>query len=632
MHNKTLKIFAISITLLLCFSCNKPEKKITNSIYIKAINDFNTDRDSCRIYFELYRNSKNIDNKLLFELKANSLYKELEFSKASNLYLKAANMHRNNSKQFKLLLRAANTAQMSHRLKKCDSILNIIKTHRQIKSNHLKAEYLGVKGIIFNRRKKFKKAISYLDQSIKILKKDSLNRQYIFYLNYLSMSYYKQGKIGKASEYLVRSIKLARKKNINYILINQYYKLSKMFRIMHKNKYALEWGVNYYNIASKLKLKYDLWRASDNLGIIYTTLGKKDSSETYFNKAINHAENTKRKQTLAIAYTNRGHFYKMHKKYKKASKDLQTALNIRIKNKIYRRNLIKNYIELADLKFKKNKIDSSFILLKNALKISSKTKKSKNIEIDIYKKLSDISFIKKEYKTSCIYLKEYNKLKSILNSKKQNDILSKNLIKFQTKEREIEILKQKTKLDKQHNTIILLIIVCFLLYIIASLIYRIAKKKIIYNKLLLKKMEEEYNKSKALYDSQIIKPENNINTKDIETANTKDIILNKLNDSMENESYRNPEISLKSLACELATNTTYLSQVINQNFGCNFKTFIQTKRILWCKIQLDNKTNLSSEQLCFKAGFKSTSTFYAAFKSYLGETPTSYKKSVETNI
>lgn len=631
-HHIHFSILTSSLLFIIFFSCNKPKNQISNSIYNKAIQDFNTDRDSCGIYADLYEKDQNIDYKLLLELKANSLYKKFNFNKASALYLRAANMYRNSSKQFKLLLRAANIAQMAHKYKKCDSILKVIETNQQIKSDHLKGEYFGVKGIIYNRRKKYKEAISYLHRSINILKKDSLNRQYIFYLNYLSMAYYKQGQIGKASNYLIRSIKLARKKNISYILANQYYKLSKMFRIMQKYNYSLEWGINYYKIAYKIQNKYDLWKSCDNLGIIYTEIAKKDSSEFYFNKAIEYAKESNRKQTLAIAYTNRGHFNKINNRYTKASYDLMTALNIRLRNNLYSKNLIKNYTELADLEFKRKNINNSLKLLKNALKYSSINKKTKDLQVDIYKKLSDISFLKKEYKSTSLYLKEYIKIKSVLNKKKQKSILSKNLIKFQTKERELEIVKQKTKLDKQHNTIILLIIVCFLLYIIASLIYRIAKKKIIHNKILLKNMEEEYNKSKELYSKEIIKSEENIKIENIETNNIKDIILNKLNKSMEEESYRNPEISLKSLSSELATNTTYLSQIINQNFGCNFKTYIQTKRILWCKIQLDNKTNLSSEQICFKAGFKSTSSFYASFKSYLGETPNSYKKNIETNL
>ena len=74
---------------------------------------------------------------------------------------------------------------------------------------------------------------------------------------------------------------------------------------------------------------------------------------------------------------------------------------------------------------------------------------------------------------------------------------------------------------------------------------------------------------------------------------------------------------------ESVTNTTYLSNAVNNYFGCNFKRLINSYRVARAKELLDGKDCPVSE-LFSRCGFASKSVFYVAFRKVVGMTPLQY--------
>lgn len=88
---------------------------------------------------------------------------------------------------------------------------------------------------------------------------------------------------------------------------------------------------------------------------------------------------------------------------------------------------------------------------------------------------------------------------------------------------------------------------------------------------------------------------------------------------------------LNQLAELCASNPKYVSQVINELYGCNFTSLISSLRVKEaCRRMADkeNYGNLSLEGIAFSVGFKSRVTMYQAFKKTMGMTPTDYQKSL----
>lgn len=103
----------------------------------------------------------------------------------------------------------------------------------------------------------------------------------------------------------------------------------------------------------------------------------------------------------------------------------------------------------------------------------------------------------------------------------------------------------------------------------------------------------------------------------------------KLTLAMEEEKrFLDKNLSIFSLAQELGTNTTYLSQVVNQIDSSGFSGFINAHRVNYAKeLLLSRKMDhLTMEAIGSESGFKSKSAFNAAFKKFTGKTPSAFQK------
>jgi AraC-like DNA-binding protein len=104
--------------------------------------------------------------------------------------------------------------------------------------------------------------------------------------------------------------------------------------------------------------------------------------------------------------------------------------------------------------------------------------------------------------------------------------------------------------------------------------------------------------------------------------------LQKLNFHMENQKpYLNPDITLESLANEISVNPRILSQIINETYKKNFKSFILEYRIRESmQILADSKyRNLTILEILYQVGFNSKSAFNNQFKLFTNLTPIEYR-------
>ena len=87
--------------------------------------------------------------------------------------------------------------------------------------------------------------------------------------------------------------------------------------------------------------------------------------------------------------------------------------------------------------------------------------------------------------------------------------------------------------------------------------------------------------------------------------------------------FLDPKLSLVKFSSIVGTNTTYLSNAVNNYFGCNFKRLINSYRVVRAKELLDGK-DCPVNELFSRCGFASKSVFYVAFRKVVGMTPLQY--------
>ncbi len=93
-----------------------------------------------------------------------------------------------------------------------------------------------------------------------------------------------------------------------------------------------------------------------------------------------------------------------------------------------------------------------------------------------------------------------------------------------------------------------------------------------------------------------------------------------------NRWWRDPELTLASLARRLGTNTTALSRALNDGLGVNFNEAINRLRIDAVIDAMRGDASTPVLDLALAEGFNSKASFNRAFKTCTGETPTEYRR------
>ncbi len=104
------------------------------------------------------------------------------------------------------------------------------------------------------------------------------------------------------------------------------------------------------------------------------------------------------------------------------------------------------------------------------------------------------------------------------------------------------------------------------------------------------------------------------------------IWLQKLEKVMQDKTpYTNPDLKLGDLSREIQISSHQLSQLLNDELGKNFTTYVNEFRIAEACRMLSTDRRFTLESIGYEVGFNSKSTFFAAFKKIKGVTPAGYQ-------
>lgn len=186
----------------------------------------------------------------------------------------------------------------------------------------------------------------------------------------------------------------------------------------------------------------------------------------------------------------------------------------------------------------------------------------------------------------------------------------------------------KEDLEKTNSFGVVLLIICLIIIVLLGVIvyYRIRKQNQIqekYDQLLIKIEDDKQSESAAeslRFDvSKNVKLDKNIVEK----------LLNDISNFEANEGFLEKGLTLKKLSDNFKTNTSYLSQVINEYKGSNFNTYINILRINYAtqKIYHDKEwRKYSIEHVASAAGFSNRQSFSNIFLEQNGIRPADFIK------
>lgn len=289
--------------------------------------------------------------------------------------------------------------------------------------------------------------------------------------------------------------------------------------------------------------------------------------------------------------------------------------------------------------FRKNKFDKALVYFDkvDSLYQNDKSKvneytKSKYFQSKIYENFKDYE---KASEFASLYLENLEKNEIKLNEEKE---IINNIQNDQTLKKEMIELKEKYKVQillKKIGFYFILFISAFLLYMIFK---NYKSKKVIearFSSVLNEYRErvEELKKKNATLEqeSQSIQSLSQGLTLDEEKEAE---ILKKLKDIELKKVFLNQDFTLQFVAKKIKTNTTYLSYIVNKNFGKSFSEYANELKINYVINEMISNTKYrkySTQAIAESVGYKNATSFARSFNKKTGLSPVQFAQKLDTH-
>ncbi|KAA1247710.1 AraC family transcriptional regulator [Aquimarina sp. RZ0] len=491
-------------------------------------------------------------------------------------------------------------------------------------------------------------AIEYLDNASSIAEKEELRDQNIFIINLKGNHYFDIEEYDKASSAYSEALSKAEKiKNQSYISIIKtnlaFIKLrtgdyrTALTELKNSEKELLM----YAHKSTEKRVHTGLMLFNARISEAYIKLNLLDSALYANDRGLKFTKKTKIDNIHIDLLLHRGIIYKNKKKYTKALTFLNQAKSLCYKaNDIVFLGKILNLI--GECKLNQEEYEGSIKVLSESLEILT-NKYSNSDELSrCYKLLGQAHKKNGDLENSNYYYEQHILSLSKLNSKKSSASKKIRDITMADYQSEIDILENQKKKQKNRLTYSQIGLSLFgISLVIIVFFFQKAKKK---NKkkfdILLTKIEKQENIHTKITPAQK-QPLTDIKNKKSESQSSELYISDQLYEQIlqglqkieSQEYYLKTECNLYNVAKKIATNTSYLSKVINSHFGKNFNTYINDLRIAYAIVRLKNDSKFRSysiKSIAEEVGYKSADSFSKYFKIHTGLLPSFYIKELKS--
>lgn len=113
---------------------------------------------------------------------------------------------------------------------------------------------------------------------------------------------------------------------------------------------------------------------------------------------------------------------------------------------------------------------------------------------------------------------------------------------------------------------------------------------------------------------------------DTEDSGEEPNMMSRIRELMEQQQlFLNSELKLADVAAKLGTNRNVVSACINSQHGCSFSQFVNDYRVSYAQQMMRRQPDIKIAEVWISSGFSTESSFFRAFKTATGMTPTEWK-------
>jgi signal transduction histidine kinase len=331
--------------------------------------------------------------------------------------------------------------------------------------------YFRIQAKFFSNQLDNEAALLSLEKSISYYKKGSHSLGVVLSMLNKGGVFYKKGATKEATQEFINALTIAEKKGYKNEIASLYKNIGLIYYSQGKTKEALAYNNKALQVFISLKAKKNIADTYVNIGNCYFDDYQPQKALLNYNKALTISEEIKDSKTIAKLYNNIGSVY---------INDLQDTIKgvnylldaLKIKKQANNQNdLMIQFNNIATVYMDMKKFDLAQSYNDEAFKLAEK---SGNLEelLHIYETYSLINSSKKDFKKAYDYHKLYAKTKdSLLNIDNLKAVEEINT-KYQTAEKEKQLLQKEVETKKKTTTIIILSLLAVFISIVGFLIYR----------------------------------------------------------------------------------------------------------------------------------------------------------------
>lgn len=469
---------------------------------------------------------------------------------------------------------------------------------------------------------------------------------------------YNAGRYPEALDYYTQGLDRAKSEGEDSIYYACTGNIGNIYAVMEDYRHALHYYLKGYQASADRGDKEMQWSFATNIVVVYCHMGKVDDARVFFKQQMNigSADVTRNKYhslsnqaQIAIADGD----YKMGEYYIMEAIYYATAKGLPVQYKV------SPYMSLADMKLDHGDIRAAFDIYRQCAD-SLMGRRDLPMLVGIYKKMYQASMAMGDTAGADMYRHKYLSLSDSVFNTSQFNIAAGKLFEYENSETQ----KRVDNLVYRNRAQLIVIAVFFVLVAALALLYVTLRRK---NRMLLdarqtlmrkneeltagdrrqKKLLEQYVAALNDLRSKPGKQAEDLPAPDVTQQADDNLkkqqgislgeeqrnrLLNSITSVLENvEVIARSDFNLNMLADMVGTNTKYVSWVINDTYGKNFKTLLNEYRIREaCRRMADREhyANVTIQTIYEELGYSSAAGFINAFRNVNGMTPSAYLKLV----
>ena len=438
----------------------------------------------------------------------------------------------------------------------------------------------------------------------------------------------------QASSYAFKTLEYARKASDLDSEIDALSGLASIYFAKNDTS-GFSYALDCYNKAKKEPGQGGLYVAASNMANYLFNDGKYDEAMRYLKEAQQLAVDRNMDMEQSYIDSFFGDIYSAMGQKGKAEEYYRKSFDFKPSTNSYDR--IYAHVCYAIFLMNIDRLDQAVAELQEAERMSMQYKVN-TFRIQIYSYLARIYEAKNDYRAALAFQKRATELRDTIYSKEKEREFALLDLRYRVSEEKLKNAEQSMELMRRGRTLIAVVsaAVLLLLVVVALFLYHRRTMRS-YRDVVGRHLETaatERRLRQQLEAALADRVEAASHKSSAITGDRRREMFDRLEKMMKEEKvYRQSDLSLEKLAGMLETNRTYLSQLVNEETGTSFTTYVNSYRLQEAIELLSDPANDEPlKNIGLTVGFSSPSNFYSLFRQKVGVSPSIFRTNVRNII